>query len=657
MTWISVTPQILAALGVVFVPGALLAFAGFRLRWLAALAVSPVLSVSLVSVSAVIAGAAGVRWSLLPVAVLTVVATAVAALLRVGLARRHRPAARAVQATDPTIHLVEAAAVLGAAALVGRRLMYAFGSPENFSQTFDNIFHLNAIQYIADTGSASSLTIGGMTGIGFYPAGWHGLVSLVNSLGAGSIPVSVNVVNLVIGAVVWPIGCIFLVQQITGRRVIPTLVAGVLAGAFGAFPLLLVDFGVLYPNFLGVALIPSVLGILLAVLGLVPRSMPLGMAWLLLLAAVPGLGLGHPSAVLAVTAFSVPLVVAGVVRRIRLELARYRLARAGLYVLAFVLYGIAVVRLWYVVRPAEDTLIWLPYQTKAQAIGEVISSAPLGSVVSWAVMVFSFFGLAAVVLRKAPWWTAALWAVGGFLYVVVTGGKDGDFRDLITGGWYTDNYRLAALLPVAALPLAAVGASFILDSLNARLWQPATERMLDRGWRADAVRGASAVVLVALVAVTAVATQQQNVRNAAMSAAGNYRLTEDAPLVSEDEYVLMERLDGEIEEDAELVGNPWNGSSLVYALTGHRPMQLHTISALSEDEEIIYADLRNALTDPDVCPALEESRVRYVLDFGDEEIHGGDHPYPGLEDLSSSGVVELVDAEGAAKLYRITACG
>ena len=655
MTWISVTPQIFTALCIIFVPGAVLAFVGFRLRWMAALAVSPVLSVSLVSLAAVGAGAAGIRWSLLPVAVLTLVATGVVGLLRIWWTKKHAQEPR--EASDPTIHLVEAVAVLGAAALVGRRLIYAFGSPENFSQTFDNIFHLNAIQYIADTGSASSLTIGGMTGIGFYPAGWHGLVSLVHSLAAGPIPVSVNAVNLVIGAVVWPLGCIFLVQQIAGRRTVPTLLAGVLAGAFGAFPLLLVDFGVLYPNFLGVSLIPAVLGILLSVLGLVRRSGPLPFQWLLLLAALPGLGLGHPSAVLAVTAFSVPLVIAAVIRRVRVELSRNRLPWAGLYVLIFVLYGVGVVRLWHVVRPAADTLIWLPYQTQAQAIGEVTASAPLGSPTSWGVMILTLLGLAAVVLRRARWWTAGIWVVGGFLYVVATGGVDGDFRDLITGGWYTDNYRLAALLPVAVLPLAAVGGTFAVDGLNRRIWQPGMQGLAARGWKADAVRAVTAVAVLGVVAVTALATQRQNVRDAAVSAAGNYKLTDESPLVSRDEYELMERLPGEIEDGAELVGNPWNGSSLVYAIAGERPMQLHTISALSPEEQEIYADLRNALTDPGVCDALREANVEYVLDFGDQEIHGGDHPYPGLEDIASSGTVELVDAQGDAKLYRITACG
>ncbi|WP_325791513.1 DUF6541 family protein [Arthrobacter koreensis] len=646
----------MVALCVILVPGGLLAFLGFRLRWMAALAVSPVLSVSLVAVSAVIADFMGVRWSWVPLAVLTAATTLVVWLLRAWWAGRS-PEQGQPQAADPALHLVEAVTVVGAAALVGRRLLYAFGSPESFSQTFDNIFHLNAIQYIADTGSASSLSIGGMTGIGFYPAGWHGLVSLVDSLTGSAIPVSVNAVNLVIGALIWPLGCIFLVQQIAGRRVVPTLLAGVLAGAFGTFPLLLVDFGVLYPNFLGVSLIPAVLGILLAVLGLARRSAPLPLLWLLLLAALPGLGLGHPSAVLAVTAFSVPLVIAAVTRRVRTEVARRSTVRAWLYILGFVLYGIGVVRLWYVVRPAADTLIWLPYQTPAQAMGEVFASAPLGSPVSWAVMILCAFGLVAVVLGRASWWAAGLWAVGGFLYVVATGAADSDFRDLITGGWYTDNYRLAALLPVAALPLAAIGGTMLIAWLNRRIWQPVLDLMMAREWKAATTRTATAAAVVIVLAVTAVATQQQNVRNAAMSAAGNYELTDDSPLVSSDEYELMRRLDGVIEDGAELVGNPWTGSSLVYALTGHRPMQLHTISALDPEEDEVYASLREAQTEPDVCPALRETGVKYVLDFGDQEIHGGDHPYPGLEDLDSSGAVELVDAEGDAKLYRITACG
>ena len=44
----------------------------------------------------------------------------------------------------------------------------------NASLTFDNVFHLNAIRYVLDTGAASPLQLGQMTspsgGVPFYPS-------------------------------------------------------------------------------------------------------------------------------------------------------------------------------------------------------------------------------------------------------------------------------------------------------------------------------------------------------------------------------------------------------------------------------------------------------------------------------------------------------
>ncbi len=40
------------------------------------------------------------------------------------------------------------------------------------------------------------------------------------------------------------------------------------------------------------------------------------------------------------------------------------------------------------------------------------------------------------------------------------------FRDLITGPWYSDPYRLASLLPISALPLAVVGVDFIVEKVS-----------------------------------------------------------------------------------------------------------------------------------------------------------------------------------------------
>lgn len=656
MTWISVAPEIIAAVCVLLLPGGLLAWIGLSLRGLAALAAAPVLSVSLTALAAIAADWLGIGWSVLPVLALT--ASAALAIWGVRAAAGRRWPSPAPVHVSRAIVLSEAAAVLVAAFLIGRRLLFAFGQPEAFSQTFDNIFHLNAIRYIADTASASSLSIGEMTGISFYPAGWHGLVSLVGQITGSSIPISVNVVNLVLGALVWPLGCIWFVRQITGPKVVPVLVAGILSAGFGAFPLLLVNFGVLYPNFLGVSLIPSVLAILAGALNLTrQRHTSALMSWVLLVLAVPGLALGHPSAALAVIAFSVPMIVAGILGKVSRTLPGQRLKHGWPYAAGFVAYAVLICVIWSAVRPAEDTLIWLPYQTYGQAIGEVVASSPIRSPAAWAIMILTLVGVGVVLYRKAWLWVLGVYLVGGFLFVTATGAPDGDFRDLITGGWYTDNFRLAALLPVATLPLAALGGSVMIYWLDRKVRVP----VLDSLVAAPVHRSIATVVgvagLVVAVGVLAYATQKDNVRAATEAAASAYAMNEDTALVSSDEYKLMERLDRTIDdEDAVVVGNPWTGSSLVYALTGYEPLQLHTLAVLTPEDEKIYADLRNALTDPDVCGAVEETGVEYVLDFGEQEVHGGDHPYPGLDDLESSGAVTLVDSEGDAKLYRITAC-
>lgn len=211
MPWSDAVPTIFAALAVLVAPGLLLAWAtgarGFSLS-----ALAPVFSVSLIAVAAVACPYVGIPWSLLPVVVLAAAASAVAFLLR-----RRAPVGWQPQRSFDARFGFAMLGTLLAAVIIGARLIYAFGSPDSISQTYDNIFHLNAIQYILHTGQASSFTVGSMTGIPFYPAGWHAVVSLTAQLSGTGIPAAVNATNLVIGAFVWPVGCIYLCQQVLGQ--------------------------------------------------------------------------------------------------------------------------------------------------------------------------------------------------------------------------------------------------------------------------------------------------------------------------------------------------------------------------------------------------------------------------------------------------------
>jgi hypothetical protein len=164
---------------------------------------------------------------------------------------------------------------------------------------------------------------------------------------------------------------------------------------------------------------------------------------------------------------------------------------------------------------------------------------------------------------------------------------------------------------------------------------------------------------VVAAAALVVATQQGNVEAAQASAAKKYSIGPYSPLVSADELAVLERLGREVPEDAVIVGNPWNGSSLAYAIADRRTVQLHILGATSDDAMLIYARLNQAASDPQVCMAVRRLGAGFVLDFGHREVNNGEGrstSFDGLDDLAARGVAEPVDTEGSATLYRITAC-
>lgn len=668
MSWFEAVPQCVLAVALLTIPGFAVGMAA-RLGAARAAATAPGISVSIIAVAAIAAPFAGIAWSLLPVIAVTIGVAAVAFAL--SLLLRKRAGAGDAKLEDNPGHWIVAsvAAAAVAAVLIGGRLLRAIGSPESFSQTFDNVFHLNAIRYILDTGSGSSLTLSGMTGGSSYPAAWHDLVSLVVLIGGGEITSSVNVINLLIAAFVWPLGCIYLSHAIWGRRPAVSFAAGVLSAAFGAFPISLLDFGVLYPNFLALALLPLVFALGLESMGLSAisnRSKLLSL--LLLLAVLPGMALAHPSVAMAWLALMLPpaLYVYALVfaNALKFRRGRARILVATVFSIAL-LTGIALIKmLWDVVRPPAETAFWPPVESTGQAIGEVISSSAIGRPAAWVIMLLTLMGIYLTIRSSRQLWLLGSYAVAAFLFVVVSSFPADDFRLFLTGIWYNDPPRLAALLPVVTIPLACQGAVFVWTQLTTIL-ASSTGLLRGRSVRSTAPakggRTSQPELLVALAATAMVfalivGTQRGNVGQAEASMAESYRLSENSPLISSDEMALIKRLPGEVPKNALMVGNPWNGSSLAYAFADRKLVQLHILSAVPQGAAPLLNGPTPAKGDPAVCPTVERLKIEYILDFGHREVHGRDSGYKGLDALIGAGLATLEDSQGEAKLYKLDLC-
>lgn len=642
MVWFDLALAVLATIGIVLIPGLLVSLV-LGMRGLAAGALAVPAGVTIIVLAALAAPFAGMPWGVIPVVLVTVVITAVAAVLRFALWRD-----RSSRPTFPRVSVAGIAAWCTAGVVVAVQLVFVMGDPQNISQTFDNIFHLNAIRYALDTGSVSPLTIGSMTsgptgGLPFYPSGWHAVATLVVQVTGVSIPIASNAVMVFFGAFAWPLSMFLLVRTLFGSSTPVLVTAAAMSIALPAFPLLLVEYGVLFPYMMSLSMIAVPIALVIEVC----RQESWGARRLLIVAVLgtlPAIAIAHPGGFVALIVFTTVALGVFWLRLLFSDATRRRKGVTSAWAAAYVLVALAA---WYLLRPPADARTWGNTETLGQAVGEVLTVSVWGAPVNIVVAALVIVGAVVAARRR----TATDWIALGFLaaaaglYIVVSGLPYWVPRDILTGAWYNNAPRLAALLPFAWVPLAAIGGArlwAILGGLLARIPRPRLRPVL-----------AALVAVVVLVVVPQVGSMRQ----AVASAHGAFVVTEASPLLTTDELALIERLDAEIPEDAVILGSPWTGTALAYALADRQVIMPHTLMDITDDMSVVLDGLDTARAGSEVCDAVDRLGIDYVLDFGTQEINNEKHDYKGLDRLASSTAVEEIDAVGDAVLYEVVACG
>lgn len=684
MTWLQTGPMFIVTLLVFFAPGlAILASAGVRGLNLLSLA-APV-SFTVASVLAILLGI--IRAPLNPVTYFaTSAAFAILAFLtRLALRRRAGssisgfafgvlgangpiPLPKSRSWSGPLIVL---AAVCFPALIITYRYLKGFGSPDSLSQTFDNVYHLNAVRFIADHQMGSSLRLGNLTeaSAGFYPAAMHDLMALAFMMGGTSIMEAVNVGTVVIGALIWPLSCIFLVTRIVGNRPIAILVTGVLSAGFSAFPYLMVAFGVLYPNHAAIALLPAVLGLVIELLGLSQNRPSSFWPPLLALAVVgPGLALAHPSAIVALVGFSAPLVIA---RLIRSWIAFRRGAESKKQFtlwIAFALgYFAASAVIWIKVRPSLAAAPWTPFQSNARALGEVLASAPMGTTAAWVMLLCTVIGIYVIARRlRQFWWVLGMYLVGAGLYIIVSAWGVGNFRTFWTGVWYNDSFRLAALLPTVTLPVAVIGAEWLVFRIRAFCDFLVANGREDPHCVPKALRSLSArlpqstgiLAAAATILVLGIGVQGGTLSNVQQRLDTIFVTNDQSYLLTTDETDLLSAVANLVPADEIIVANPRTGGSLAYAIADRKTLAPHIFGERTPEEQYLLDHWDEAAYNNKVCPIIRDLKAYWALDFGDFEVVPGDTPFTGLKSLTDGTApgMEIVKTVGKVHLYRVTVC-
>lgn len=645
--WVSLIPPLFGALAIVAALGLPTAFAlGARGISLALVTVPAAFAV--ITVASIALPLIGLPWNSM-----TAIAVAIVVGLLLLLGRRWLGSTKLPVERVTRFWPIVAAAAIGGAA-IGVSLVIGLKGPDHVSQSYDAIFHLNAVRFVLDTGSGSPFDMTLATAPGaavYYPTPWHALVALVVQLTNASIPLATNAVMMLVACVIWPVGAVALGRAVAGPSRRATLAAGILAAAFPAFPLLLVRYGVLYPNLLATALIPYALVALLALLNLGParRSFTASTATTVVffVGALGAMASAHPNAFFAFAILGTLAVFAAAVRSWKRAGVSGMWHRTGI---AGGLTLLCAVLLFAWSRATTSDNGWVGDRSFAAAVWDAFGSSPRLEGHAWILTVLIVGGITIAILRRRHRWLVVGYLVLLALFGLANGMPESAWRTAIIGLWYNDAWRIAAMFPLVTLPLATLA----LTALSG--WLETGIRRWQRAFTSDSPVQRLMVTGGALVLALA-ATQGSGTFAAVQAVSSRYDPVDQPKLLSVDEQLLLEQLDELVPEDTVLAANPWNGGSLAYAFSGRQVLAPHTGGIVSPEALELTSTLAEG--GDRVCQLAAKLNVEFVLDFGRDYIFPGTpraEPFEGISGIEESSILHEIAREGDAVLYEITGC-
>lgn len=664
MSWLATIPLLLFAVVLAFGPGYAM---GWALRVPARLRVfyAPLLTFALVAVSAIVLGKTGIAWSLISFVLVAAVMVAAAAGL-MWLVGRRWPALASVSwpGNDVPVAWPVVGAVLGGFLVLHMTEDMVYG-PEAFSQSLDNSFHMNAIRWIQEHGDASSLTLGAVSAADqqptFYPAGWHDFVSLIYSTTGTSIATATIVTVLLTASFVWPCSLVAFSLSIPKLRRLQALAIPAIIGGFAAFPGLLLRWGVLFPNLLGYALLPTFVALMAHLVQALLRRefsvlLSLGLSALV---GIAGLALVHPNAVVSAVVFALPMLLAGVVQVSR----SHELALRQKWVGSLLLVGVSIgcVGAWWFLRPgASASNTWEPMLTEGEALYQFLflgleNANQLRDTFnpSYLAGFLALWGAGYLLYKHRNLWLIASWVLIGYLWIIAATVPRGDFRLLMVGPWYTDHFRLAALVVFPSVILAGIGLGGFVEGLLT--W---VARRAPRPARLKVATVGMGVAMVLVLVVAGLSSRVPSVQETTLAVSKEYRVTPSSVVLNQDEMNVINEIPKIVPKGDVIVNNPWDGSAYIYALADRHLTGYHFEFETSPKYSAIMHNLKNARTNPEVCREVNKYKAHWYVHLENQLNFGPDAQknYDGLVAAIGTDVLTPVYSSGPMTLYRISAC-
>jgi hypothetical protein len=264
---------------------------------------------------------------------------------------------------------------------------------------------------------------------------------------------------------------------------------------------------------------------------------------------------------------------------------------------------------------------------------------------------FLLIGLVACfVWRQRRWLVAAELAIVA-LYVG-SAAIGTPLARLFTGFWYDDSYRIAATLPVVAIPLTTMGV------LAAGQWL----RQVPLRAAVAARPAVALAVPLAVGAAVTLATAAQSVPHNIHTVGLQFNTSGDETLVSPAKLQFLRTVARLVPPSALVADNPFEGTAYLFALSGIRVLYPQLTRSADVDITYLAQNFVRLRRNPRACDLVRRYGVGYLVvapqDFLKPQQRAVLAWYAGVAyPVSGSGFRLIASAaRGQYRLYKITIC-
>ena len=621
--------SVLTAIMALFIPG-LLILSALTSNWFVSLTCAPPVSVAVLVLTGIVMSVASLGGPLL----LLTIATLASLVIYLASRKVKRYAAnRNLPFDDAKTLFGVALYVITAGFFTYLIFIRNLPSSTAFVQYDDNMTHLGAIKSMIDGGSlnifaSNAYSATAYTEVPAYPSGYYPAAYYLITSIAGSIPgvitsTAENATNIAFTITCFSLGMCALIDCLINRKDKwhHWAAASVLACAFIAFPLRMLTVHGAFPNFGAFCLTPSLCAIFIRMLNqiLEQNSSAVPSALGFVLASI-GTAATHPNAIFFTSVILLPYLIINFIpklidEKIGSSKSAGRLVRAiqfgtaAVYVFAWVLLNRSNVLAGIV------QFNWSWSMTVIEKIKALITCSYYFGVEQLPLAVLVAIGAASGIWSRDNRWVVISYLLCCALFCF--GAVDSKLvKQLAIGFWYTDPERIAAMVSIAAVPVAAIGLSTSLDCIEKLLLRyVAVSQTNERSPIAPNIL--AIFVLVVLLYNTGDLCPSDSQASQWTTAMGQVRgvyNSESFQPYSEDEQAFVEKVKNYLSTNELVINFPYDGSIFSYPINNlNIYYKAKSLSNETAESQLIRTKLNRIATDSEVQNAVKAIGAKYVL--------------------------------------------